>query len=277
MQHEDKGGRASLRQRVHVIIFGSDTPAGKAFDVVLILAILLSISVVMLESVQAVRERHGAALRVAEWAFTILFTLEYVLRLWCVPRPRHYARSFFGIVDVLSIVPTYASVLIPGAQALLVIRTVRILRVFRVLKLVHYVSESETLVRALVESRRKIQVFVFAVLTAVIVFGSLMYLVEGPQNGFTSIPRGMYWAIVTMTTVGYGDISPQTNLGQTISAGVMILGYGIIAVPTGIVTAQLTHQAARPRSSVSGKACPACSAGGHDTDAVYCRRCGTQL
>jgi len=262
------------RRRVHEVIFESDTPSGKAFDVLLILAILSSIFVVMLESIEDVRVQYGTQLRTAEWAFTILFTVEYSLRLWCVYRPAHYARSFFGLVDLLAILPTYASVLFPGAQAMLVIRTVRILRVFRVLKLANYVAESELLVQALFASRRKIQIFLFAVFTLVVVFGALMYLVEGPENGFTSIPRGLYWAVVTMTTVGYGDISPQTNLGQAIAAVIMVLGYGIIAVPTGIVTAEL----ARPtQTTVSGQACPSCGAGGHDVDAVFCRLCGSRM
>lgn len=263
------------RARGHEIIFESDTWAGKAFDVVLIGLILASVATVMLESVEPVRAEHGPRLRALEWVFTILFTAEYVLRLRCVVRPADYARSFFGVVDLLSIVPTYLSVLLPGAQALLVIRTLRILRVFRVLKLATYVDESEALMRALVATRRKIAVFLFAVLTAVSIFGALMYLVEGPENGFTSIPRGIYWAIVTLTTVGYGDVSPQTDLGQAIAAMIMILGYGIIAVPTGIVTAELTH--ANQGSPVSGQACRHCSAGGHLPDAIHCRRCGSPL
>ena len=270
-EHEPLTG---WRARAHTIIFGSNTPGGKAFDVVLILAILLSIVVVMLESVQEIRARHGTALRVAEWSFTALFTLEYVLRLACVRRPAEYARSFFGVVDLLAILPTYLSVLVPGAQAMLVIRTVRILRVFRVLKLANYVAESETLVRALYASRRKIQVFMFAVFTLVVVFGALMYLVEGPEHGFTSIPRGVYWAVVTLTTVGYGDISPQTNLGQAIASVIMVLGYGIIAVPTGIVTAELARQSLPP---ISGRACRSCGAVGHRDDSIYCRLCGERI
>ena len=273
MQHSENPLQG-WRAKAHEIIFESDTPAGKAFDVALILAILLSISVVMLDSVASIRVRHGNGLLAAEWGFTVLFTIEYVLRLSCVTRPARYARSFFGVVDLLAILPTYVSVLIPGAQAMLVIRTVRILRVFRVLKLANYVRESEVLMRALYASRRKIEVFLFAVFTLVVVFGALMYLIEGPENGFTSIPRGIYWAVVTMTTVGYGDIAPQTNIGQTISVFIMVLGYGIIAVPTGIVTAQLTQGA---REGVSGQACTTCGVGTHDLDAVYCRRCGGRL
>ncbi len=262
------------RSRAQVIIFESDTPAGRAFDVLLIISIVLSIFVVMLESVSEIEARHGPALRAAEWFFTGLFTIEYLLRLGCVGRPASYARSFFGVVDLLAILPTYASVLIPGAQAMLVIRTVRILRVFRVLKLATYVRESEVLMRALVASRHKIEVFLFTVLTLVVVFGSLMYLIEGPENGITSIPRGVYWAIVTMTTVGYGDISPQTDIGQAVAAVIMILGYGIIAVPTGIVSAELSRGAP---TAVSGQSCPSCSAEGHRFDAVYCRMCGARM
>ncbi len=277
-REQDKGeqGRtlSGWRARGHEVIFESDTTAGKAFDVALILAILLSITVVMLESVESIQATHGAALRNAEWGFTALFTAEYVLRLMCVGHPCKYARSFFGVVDLLSVVPTYVSVLVPGAQALLVIRTLRILRVFRVLKLVNYVTESEALLRALHASRRKIAVFVVAVFSLVVIFGSLMYLIEGPENGFTSIPRGLYWAVVTMTTVGYGDISPQTNLGQAIAACIMVLGYGIIAVPTGIVTAELSSAGSQ---EVSGQACPHCGAGSHRFDATYCRLCGTKL
>jgi voltage-gated potassium channel len=261
------------RARGHEIIYESDTPAGKTFDLVLLLVILASVAVVMMESMRELRAEHGPALRIAEWGFTLLFTVEYVLRLLCVARPARYARSFFGLVDLLSILPTYVSLLVPGAQALTVIRTLRILRVFRVLKLVHYVSESETLMRALLASRRKIEVFLFTILSLVTIFGSIMYLVEGPEHGFTSIPRGIYWAVVTMTTVGYGDISPQTPLGQSIATFIMILGYGIIAVPTGIVTAELS----RSPEAVSGQSCSNCSAGGHRPDAAFCRRCGAKL
>ncbi|MFT7670113.1 MAG: voltage-gated potassium channel [Planctomycetota bacterium] len=274
------------RTKLHEIVFESDTPAGKAFDVVLIFAILSSLVVVMLESVEKYRVDYGELLFAAEWGFTLLFSLEYLVRLACVDRPARYARSFFGIVDLLAILPTFVSLLIPGAQALLVIRALRILRVFRVLKLGNYVRESDQLVHALMASRRKIQVFVFAVLIMVVIFGSLMYFIEGSEAGFTSIPRGVYWAVVTMTTVGYGDITPQTNLGQAVSAGIMILGYGIIAVPTGIVSAEMAfgvRDSSIPKSEsdesalVSGQACPACGASGHGLDAAYCRLCGTAM
>lgn len=265
------------RQKGYVIIYESDTPAGKLFDVLLIVAILMSIATVMLESVDAIERRFGTALRTAEWVFTIGFTAEYVLRLLCIGRPARYARSFFGVVDLFAILPTYVSLFVPGTQALLVIRTLRILRVFRVLKLAHYVAESETLMRALIASRRKIAVFVFGVLTLVVIFGSLMYLVEGPESGFTSIPRGVYWAIVTLTTVGYGDISPQTDVGQALAAMIMVMGYGIIAVPTGIVTAELTQATHEEPQLQPRRRCPACGFVGHRPDSVHCRMCGGVL
>ncbi len=274
MKDQDSNRLTGWRAKGHEIIFEADTKAGKLFDVVLIITIILSMAVVLLESVAEIRAKHGTLLRVAEWIFTILFSIEYALRLMCVGRPLKYAHSFFGIVDVLAVVPTYISVLIPGAQALAVIRSLRILRVFRVLKLAHYVRESEELMRAMAGSRRKIAVFLFAVGTLVIIFGSLMFLIEGPNSGFTSIPRGIYWAIVTMTTVGYGDVAPQTPLGQAIAAAIMIVGYGIIAVPTGIVTAEFARGQG---PSMSTRACPACSAAGHEPSALFCKRCGASL
>ena len=262
------------RARAHEVIYEADTPSGKAFDVALIAAILASIIVVMLESVAEVRAEHGDALRAAEWAFTLLFTVEYVLRLLCVERPGRYAASFYGIVDLLAIVPTYLSVLLPGAQYLIVIRSLRILRVFRVLKLAHYMEEIEVMARALRASARKILVFLYSVLTLVVVLGALMYLIEGAENGFTSMPRSVYWAIVTLTTVGYGDIAPQTAPGQVLASAIMILGYGIIAVPTGIVTVEMSRASRQP---ISGQACPACAAEGHAHDAVHCKYCGSKL
>ena len=264
--------RNCWRQRLWVVIFESDTAAGKAFDVALIWAILVSVGVVMLESVTAIRAEHGGLLRIAEWLFTLMFTLEYALRLMCVRRPVRYAFSFFGLVDLMAILPTYISTFVPGAQYLLVIRVLRILRVFRVLKLAHHMQEAQVLTRAIYASRRKITVFLFVVFTLVVILGSLMYLIEGEDNGFTSIPRGVYWAIVTLTTVGYGDISPQTPAGQALAAMVMVMGYGIIAVPTGIVTAELT-MAARNDPRV----CPGCALVGHMRDARHCRFCGAAL
>ena len=263
-----------FRNRLHEIIFEADTPAGKWFDVLLILSILISVILVMLDSVQAIHNSWGRWLRYGEWLFTYLFTIEYLLRLYCVGRPARYATSFFGIVDLLAILPSYVSIILPGTQFLLVIRILRVLRIFRILKLVQYVGEASLLMTALRASRRKILVFLFTVLLLVIIFGSLMYLIESPENGFTSIPRSMYWAIVTLTTVGYGDISPQTNLGQIISSFIMIIGYGIIAVPTGIVTAELTHTY---KKKLTTQACPECSLEGHDPDAVHCKHCGAPL
>ncbi len=264
-----------LRARLHEIIFEADTRAGKLFDVALIVAILVSVIVVMADSVSAIHARHGRALGALEWFFTLLFTAEYLLRLASIGRPWRYAVSIFGIVDLLAILPTYLSLLFPGSQALLVIRILRVLRVFRVFKLVQFLSEAEIMVRALRASFRKILVFIFTVSTLVVVFGSVMYLVEGEANGFTSVPRGIYWAIVTMTTVGYGDISPQTPMGQTIAAVVMVLGFAIIAVPTGIVAAEMGR--AEEGQAVSTQVCPECSAEGHDVDARHCLRCGAKL
>jgi voltage-gated potassium channel len=224
-----------------------------------------------LESVQEVRQQYGPWLRSAEWAFTGLFTVEYLLRLWVVKKPLRYATSFFGLIDLMSILPTYLAFLFPGAHSLMVIRSLRLLRVFRVLKLVRYLSEAGMLGKALYASRRKILVFLFTVLALVVVFGTLMYLVETPEAGFTSIPRSIYWAIVTLTTVGYGDIAPRSVPGQFLASLIMILGYAIIAVPTGIVTAEMT------RTEEPGRECLTCHATGHPPDARYCRRCGTEL
>ncbi len=262
-----------IRAQLHEIIFEADTPGGRAFDVALLWAILLSVAAVMLESVTAYREAYGPYLRAAEWGFTVLFTIEYLLRLACVRRPLAYATSFFGIVDILAVIPTYLSLFLIGAQSLIVIRTLRLLRVFRVLKLARYVTEARVLKLALAASRPKITVFLTAVLSIVTIFGTLIYLIEGEVNGFTSIPRGIYWAVVTMTTVGYGDITPGTPMGQTLSSALMILGYGLIAVPTGIVSVELSKVTAE----ISTQACPSCAAEGHDIDAVHCKFCGQRL
>ncbi|MBE7555709.1 MAG: ion transporter [Anaerolineales bacterium] len=262
------------QRKLHEIIFEADTPAGKAFDFALLWCIMLSILAVMLESVTSVRAQYSAILHIIEWAFTLLFTLEYLLRLLSVQRPLRYAVSFFGIVDLLSIIPTYLSILVPGSQYLLVIRILRLLRIFRILKLGEYLHEADTLIRALRASRYKITVFLLTVVTLVIIIGAVMYVVEGEANGFTDIPTSIYWAVVTLTTVGYGDVAPRTVLGQAIASVVMLLGYGIIAVPTGIVTIELAR-ASQP--GVSTQVCPACAAEGHDADAVYCKYCGTHL
>ncbi|MBE9532084.1 MAG: ion transporter [Proteobacteria bacterium] len=274
-----KEGLGPVRSRLQEIIFEAETGAGKLFDIVLIICILGSVAAVMLDSVAPIRERYGAVLHSAEWFFTILFTVEYLLRLLCVGRPAKYATSFFGLVDLVSIVPTYISLFIPGSQFLLVIRVLRVLRVFRVLKFVQYLDESKLLLDALRASRKKITVFLFAVLTLVVILGSIMYLIEGEVNGFTSIPRSVYWAIVTLTTVGYGDISPNTFPGQLLASLIMLLGYGIIAVPTGMVTAEiaLAVRGNAKAAKVSTHACPECSAEGHDHDAKYCNHCGAGL
>lgn len=264
------------RARMHEIVFEADTPAGKAFDVGLLIAIVLSALTVVLDSMAPVRARVGPALHVLEWTFTLLFTVEYVARLLAVEQPWRYARSFFGVVDLLAIVPTYLSILIPGAQSLLVIRTLRLLRMFRVLKLGRFVGEAQTLARAMAASLPKILVFLWTVLAIVVIVGSLMYLIEGEEHGFTSIPVAIYWAVVTLTTVGYGDVAPQTPLGRVVASALMIVGYGIIAIPTGIVSVELAD-AHRRVQRVSTQACPRCSAGDHDPGARYCDQCGARL
>ena len=262
------------RAKGHEIIFEADTPLGKAFDVALICCILASVFVVMADSVSGLQARFGRTLFLLEWFFTIAFTIEYLLRLACIGRPGKYASSFFGIVDLLAILPTYVSLLAPGSQYLTVIRLLRLLRIFRVLKLAQYLGEASMLKEAVSASRRKITVFLFTVLVLVVILGSAMYVIEGESNGFSNIPVSIYWAIVTLTTVGYGDIAPGTPLGQALASVVMILGYAIIAVPTGIVSAEL---AKGPKPNISTQACPQCSAEGHDPDAVHCKYCGSRL
>lgn len=267
--------RAAWRDRLEEVIFGVETPAGRRFDQALLLVILLSVVVVMLESVGELRQRYRDLLLNAEWGFTLLFTVEYILRLISVRRPVHYAFSFLGLVDLLTVLPAYIGLFVlEGAQSLAVVRALRLLRVFRVLKLTHYVGEAQTLLRALRASRAKITVFVVTVLTVVVVVGALMYIVEGEESGFTSIPVSMYWAIVTMTTVGYGDIAPKTVLGRLLASLLMVLGYGILAVPTGIVSVELA-QAARQQGPQ--RQCPQCGLNQHDTDARHCKRCGAEL
>lgn len=263
-----------LRERLHEIVFEADTRAGKAFDVVLLVLIVLSVAAICLESVPDIARRHGATLRALEWAFTGLFTLEYAVRLLCVRRPLAYATSFFGLIDLAAILPAYLTLVFVDAHSLATVRVLRLVRVFRVLKLVQFLGEASTLRAALRHSRRKIIVFMLAVACTLVVVGSAMYVIEGAEHGFDSIPRSVYWAVVTMTTVGYGDIAPGTVLGQTLASFVMLLGYGILAVPTGIVSAELARL---PRSSVSTQHCPNCAAEGHADDARYCRVCGGKL
>lgn len=238
-----------LKEKLYHIIFESDTPAGKGFDVALLIAILLSILVVTLESVEWITVKYNTEIKTAEWFFTIIFTIEYGLRIYCAPRRWRYIKSFYGLIDFVSILPTYLSLFVAGTQYAMVIRSLRLLRVFRVLKLTHFLGEAEVLRRAMRESAAKIIVFIGVVVTLVFIVGSLMYLIEGPENGFTSIPTSVYWAVVTLTTVGYGDIAPQTVAGQTLATIVMIMGYGIIAVPTGIVSVEMSRADAAARSS----------------------------
>lgn len=266
---------APWRLKLHEIIFEADTPAGKAFDIALLISILLSVLAVMLESVPSIQAQYGDVLRSVEWLFTILFTVEYGLRLLSVGKPLKYATSFYGIVDLLAILPTYLSVIVVGTQSLIVIRALRLLRIFRILKLAQYVAEAQMLFVALKASFRKITVFLGTVLTLVLIIGAVMHLIEGSVNpGFNSIPESIYWTIVTLTTVGYGDVAPITTLGKALASVVMILGYGIIAVPTGIVSAELVGSF---KAKVSTQACPECAAEGHHADAKHCNHCGAAL
>lgn len=262
------------RERLREIIFEADTPAGKAFDVALLVAIFGSVLAVMLETVASIRDRAGDLLRISEWIFTGLFTVEYVARLAVVERPLRYARSFFGLVDLAAVLPAYLSLLLPGAHSLLVIRALRLLRIFRVFKLGRFLGEQNLLMISLRRSRAKILVFMATVLILDLILGSGMYLIEGEASGFTSIPVSMYWAIVTMTTVGYGDIAPATPLGQALAAVVMIIGYSIIAVPTGIITAGIVEASRMP---VTTRSCAHCTSEGHLPDARYCKDCGERL
>lgn len=268
------------RRRWFDIIYRHDTPPSRNFDLLLIVAIFASVLVIMFDSVPHIHARHAKSMYLVEWAFTLLFTAEYVLRLMVVKRPLRYALSVWGIIDLLSILPTYLSLLVPGSQSLLVVRILRILRLFRILKLTQYVEEGGVLVKALWRSRRKIFVFICAILTVVVIFGALMYVVEGPEHGFTSIPTGMYWAIVTMATVGYGDISPETVSGRFIASILILIGYSVIAVPTGIYTAELAsslREASRSSEHHDSRGCPECGLEGHDPDALHCRNCGNPL
>ena len=264
---------SSIKERIKIMIFGTDTTPGKMFDVVLIITIFLSIIAVLLDSVHEYHQKYGYLLSVAEWIFTIMFTIEYFLRIYCIRKPVSYIFSFFGIIDLLAVLPTYISLFIPGTEVLQVIRVLRVLRVFRVLKLVQYIGEADLLVKAMVASRRKIFVFLFALMNIVVILGSIMYLIEGHSSGFTSIPRSVYWAIVTLTTVGYGDISPVTNLGHAIAAVIMIMGYSIIAVPTGIVTSEINFVLKKAKK----RDCIVCGKEGFDEEAKFCSTCGSIL
>lgn len=263
------------RLKAYTIIFEADTRAGRAFDLGLIALVLFSVLVVMLESVAAIDARFGELFNVVEYLLTAIFTLEYLLRLACVRHPWRYARSFYGVVDLLAVLPTYLALLVPELYALVDVRVLRLLRVFRVLKLSAYVAEYAMLAQALRASARKIQVFISVVLMVVVIMGTVMYVVEGPANGFTSIPASIYWAITTMTTVGFGDITPKTDLGRAIASCMMLLGWGVLAVPTGIVTAEMT--AARRDRPATTRSCHACLSEGHLPEARFCRDCGAAL
>jgi voltage-gated potassium channel len=267
------------RRRLYNVIFEADTPAGRRFDIALVIAILASILVVVLDSVPSISAEHDALMYGLEWAFTLLFSIEYLARLASVRHQMRYATSFFGIIDLLSVLPTYLSLFVPGSALLLDIRILRLLRVFRIFKLTLYIQEYTRLSEALAASRRKILVFLSVVLMAILILGTLMYVVEGPKNGYTSIPVAMYWATVTMTTVGYGDITPHTSLGKAIASFMMLMGWGILAVPTGIVTAEMTSQgfARRALERAALRHCAACGSGGHDDDARFCKDCGAEL
>jgi voltage-gated potassium channel len=270
----EESARAPWRHRLHEVVFEADTRAGRAFDLTLLVAIVASVGIVLAESVPEWRAEHGELFRRLEWLFTGLFTVEYLVRLAAVRRPAAWARSFYGVIDLVAVLPTWLSLVLPGAQTLLVLRALRLLRIFRILKLAEFLEEAAALRAAIGASRRKIVVFFGSVLVLVLILGSTIYLVEGEANGFVSIPRSIYWAIVTLTTVGYGDLAPQTALGRFVASIVMLLGYSILAVPTGIVTSELIAQ---HRGRVSTQACPACGQEGHDADALHCKYCGARL
>ncbi|HUC80352.1 MAG TPA: ion transporter [Flavisolibacter sp.] len=266
---------SSWQRRLHDVVYESNTRAGKTFDIVLLILIIASIAVVMLDSMPGFRIKYGRLFYILEWTFTILFTIEYILRLICIKKPWRYVTSSLGIIDLLAIIPSYLSFFFAGAQSLLVLRALRLLRVFRIFKLTHFLSEMAFLGSAVRGSLKKISIFMLIVLSVVIILGSVMYLIEGGENGFNSIPESIYWAIVTITTVGYGDIAPATPFGKFIASVIMFIGYGIIAVPTGIVTTEMVMKA--KEKGHNADACPSCGREGHDGDAVYCKWCGEKL
>ena len=282
-QHDDRTtpntdfGRPEhgFRRKLHDVIFGIHTPAGRTFDLILITLIAISVLSVMLDSVASWRARYGDVFNVLEWVFTALFTIEYAARLYCIENRGRYARSFFGAVDLLAILPTYVALLAPAVSVLVDVRVLRLLRVFRVLRLGKFVAEFGALGRALSASRHKIFVFLFFVVIVVLVIGTLMYVVEGPRNGFTSIPMGVYWAITTMTTVGFGDVTPRTDVGRFIASMMMLLGWGTLAVPTGIVSSEFTADRLTRRDRAAN--CTGCGYQESDREARFCRRCGTAL
>ncbi|GIU05702.1 ion transporter [Shewanella sp. c952] len=263
-----------FKLKLRRIIFGTDTPAGRFFDISLIVCIILSVMLVFLDTVAHIHQQYGEIIVVLEWCFTIIFTVEYLLRLYCSAKPLEYAKSFYGVVDLLSVLPTYLALVFPGANFTMVIRVLRLFRIFRVFKLLRYLSEGNLLLRAMMQSSRKVFIFFFSVSLIVVVLSSIMYVVEGPNNGFSSIPKSIYWTIVTITTVGYGDITPGTNLGQAIAAFTMLLGYSIIAIPTGILTAEISQEIGKHKDL---RRCSNCLKVGHETNALYCDKCGSEL
>jgi voltage-gated potassium channel len=264
----------SLKKTLYSVIFGTNTAAGKRFDLILIVVIIASVVLIMLDSIQSLNNQYHQALYVGEWIFTLIFLLEYLTRFYCSPKKSSYIFSFYGLIDLVSILPAFIGLIFPSANHLSIIRLIRVLRIFRVLKLVRHVNEANTLMMALMRSRRKVFVFFSSVLVVTVIFGSILFVVEGEENGFSSIPHSIYFAIVTITTVGYGDISPQTPLGQFIASIMMLTGYAIIAVPTGILTAELHHEMGVRRSS---SMCPNCNRSGHENDAKFCKHCGSEI
>ena len=265
-----------IKQNLYEIVFEADTPAGKTFDIILLIAVLFSAFVVMAESIESVSEQYHTFFKISEWSITVIFTLEYFLRIWLVNKKSSYIFSFYGLIDFFSVIPTYLGFFIPGGSSgLAIIRSLRLLRIFRIFKLSRYVSESKILVKAMLSSRHKIGVFFFFVIMIVIILGTIMYIVESKESGFTSIPQSIYWAVVTLTTVGYGDIAPATALGKFIAGAVMILGYAIIAVPTGIVTSEITRN--NKNKEITTQVCPNCLKEGHDIDAEFCKFCGAKI
>ncbi|MEQ8551219.1 MAG: ion transporter [Cyclobacteriaceae bacterium] len=276
MEGKDFKRFPGLRSKLYTIVFGTETPAGKLFDVVLLWAIVGSILVVTFESVKELNDRFESAFAVFEWVFTILFSIEYLLRIFILKKPLKYVFSFLGIIDFLALVPTYLSLFVTGGAYLVVIRAIRLLRIFRILKLSRYLSEAQMLGNALVASKYKLFVFIGTVLSVVLIVGTLMYVIEGAENGFTSIPRSIYWCIVTITTVGYGDIAPHTILGQILASVLMLMGYAIIAVPTGIVTGELVRENTR-KAAIKLRSCHSCDTEIDDPKAKYCQECGNKL
>jgi len=277
LRYDEKPGMAPWRKRLHEIIFEADTPAGKAFDIILLILILLSVAVVFEDSIRGNSPEVKRFLYYAEWFFTIIFSIEYFFRIYTIDKPKTYIFSFYGIIDLLSILPTFIALIFSGTHYLAIIRMLRLLRVFRVLKLVQFVGASNRLLQSLKASRHKIGVFFLFVSITVTIVGSVMYIVEGAESGFTSIPRSIYWAIVTLTTVGYGDIAPITVLGQSIASFVMLLGYAVIAVPTGIITSDFMSQSKQKPPITNTQSCSNCNFNEHDDDALFCKKCGTKL